>query len=504
MSQLPPSVQQWVDQTQAVIDQLRATVVAPPPPVGVIRVKVGESIQAALDLAPDGTEIRIAPGAYVVNLVLPAKKSKITLRTDLPDPPLALPWVTPALVGGKLATLTPQDPALPIIGCAPAAHDYTLRLLEIGPNLGLPDRGLVDLGQIGGPLADIPVNITVDQCYVHGSDAKGGHRGLMINGKNAIITRCYLSNFWELGRDSQAIGIASGPGPFLVESNYLEATGENMMFGGSDPVGMPGVTPSDIIVRGNYFFKPLSWKPAADGTGGRHTVKNLFELKHAARVLVEGNVFENNWTDGQAGSGIVFTVRNQDGGCPWCTVRDVVFRSNLLKNIQGFAFNVLGSDNNHPSVQAVNLLITQNLILGAGGGVQMDHGFVPTVISHNTQTGNYGTFLVLGSPMPPGSLTYTDNVTAGGLYGIAASGLVPGLPSLVAMNPDAQLHHNVIEGNLERTLSYPPGNYPIPPGSLAGKLDPSWKYLGPEASSDGAPLGVDVAALRAKIPWYAW
>ena len=27
----------------------------------------------------------------------------------------------------------------------------------------------------------------------------------------------------------------NGPGPFLIENNYLEAAGENIMFGGNDP-----------------------------------------------------------------------------------------------------------------------------------------------------------------------------------------------------------------------------------------------------------------------------
>lgn len=56
--------------------------------------------------------------------------------------------------------------------------------------------------------------------------------------------------------------------------------------------------------------KPPEWK-------GARSVKNLFELKHAKRVLVEGNVFENNWADGQTGMAIVLKSTNQGGGNPW-------------------------------------------------------------------------------------------------------------------------------------------------------------------------------------------
>ena len=31
------------------------------------------------------------------------------------------------------------------------------------------------------------------------------------------------------------------------------------MFGGADPT-IPNLVPSDIEIRDNYFFKPLSWK----------------------------------------------------------------------------------------------------------------------------------------------------------------------------------------------------------------------------------------------------
>ena len=38
--------------------------------------------------------------------------------------------------------------------------------------------------------------------------------------------------------------------------------------------------------------------------GDRWVVKNLFELKNARDVVVERNIFENNWASGQACSGV--------------------------------------------------------------------------------------------------------------------------------------------------------------------------------------------------------
>ena len=77
-----------------------------------------------------------------------------------------------------------------------------------------------------------------------------------------------------------------------IINNYLEAAGgENVMFGGADQ-SIPDLIPSDIGIRGNYFFKPLTWKKDDPSYGGKHwTVKNLFETKNARRVVIDGNLF---------------------------------------------------------------------------------------------------------------------------------------------------------------------------------------------------------------------
>ena len=58
-----------------------------------------------------------------------------------------------------------------------------------------------------------------------------------------------------------------------------------------------------------------------------NAVKNIFELKSARRLLVEGNIFENCWLAAQGGWALQFTVRNQDGAAPWSTIEDVTFEN---------------------------------------------------------------------------------------------------------------------------------------------------------------------------------
>jgi hypothetical protein len=135
--------------------------------------------------------------------------------------------------------------------------------------------------------------------------------------------------------DAQAIGGGvsnTQDGPFKIQDNFLEASGEAVMFGG----GPATMTPADIEIRGNHFWKPWQWMPGnpnfIGGTNGKpFVVKNHLELKNAARVLVEGNLLENCWGGfTQSGYGILLTPKNQHSGhsnvCPQCQVTDITVR----------------------------------------------------------------------------------------------------------------------------------------------------------------------------------
>jgi hypothetical protein len=200
---------------------------------------------------------------------------------------------------------------------------------------------------------------------IHG-DPKGGRRGVALNGRELAVINSHVSDFKEAGADSQAIAGWNGPGPIRIENNYLEAAGENVMFGGADP-SIDRLVPSDIEILRNHMSKPLRWKadhPSYEGTPW--AVKNLFELKNARRVLVDGNVLEHNWPHAQNGFAILFTVRNQDGRAPWSIVEDVIFRKNALRHVAA-GFNILGRDDNHDSGQTQRIWIHNNVMTDVGG-----------------------------------------------------------------------------------------------------------------------------------------
>lgn len=114
------------------------------------------------------------------------------------------------------------------------------------------------------------------------------------------------------------------------------------MFGGGPATG----TPADIQVSHNHMFKPLTWMKGEPGyvggtNGNPFVVKNLFELKNAQRVLLEGNIMEGSWGGfSQVGFGIVITPKNQAGKngsnvCPICQVTDVTIRYNAISHVGG-------------------------------------------------------------------------------------------------------------------------------------------------------------------------
>ena len=77
-------------------------------------------------------------------------------------------------------------------------------------------------------------------------------------------------------------------------------------------------------------------------------------------MLIEGNIFENNWLAAQGGWAIQFTVRNQDGTAPWSTIEDVTFQKNLVRH-SGSGVNILAADDPNPSQTMKRVLIRDNL-----------------------------------------------------------------------------------------------------------------------------------------------
>src|SRR5436190_523557 len=382
---------------------------------GVINVPAGGDLQAAINSAQPGDTILVQAGVtFTGNFVLPVKSgaSMITIRTSAPDSSLpdATTRIDPsyAPVLPKLKSPNRQ----PALATAPGAHHYTLMGLEFPST----DQGYYIIVQLGdgstaqNTLAMVPHDLVVDRVYVHGDVTYGQKVGITLNSASTTVTNSYVCEIKAPGQDSQALAGTNGPGPFVITNNYLEAAGENVLFGGADP-GIPNLIPSDITFRGNYLAKQVIWRSQT-----QWSVKNIFELKNAQRVLVDGNVMEYNWVSGQVGYAVVLTPRNQDGKCPWCIVQQVQFTNNLVRH-SASAINILGADNLQPSGTVNTITIRNNLFEdvsssaygGSGRFMMIGAGAVNVTVDHNTVLQDGATALYgYGAPMP--GFVFTNNI----------------------------------------------------------------------------------------------
>ena len=299
-----------------------------PPSGQTIAVPANGNFQAALDAAQPGDVIQLQAGAtFTGPFILPNKQGagwiyiQSSALGSLPPPGTR---VSPAQ-----ASLMPRIQSgnifYPAIVTAAGAHHYRFVGIEITTSFAETSStisSLISLESFNGQteLGQVPTDIVFDRCYMHGTPTGNVRRGIGMQSARTAVIDSYLADFHEVGADSQAIAAWNGPGPFKIVNNYLEAAGENVMFGGAD-ASIANLVPSDIEVRQNHFSKPLSWRVVDPGYAGiPWQVKNLFELKNARRVLIEGNIFENSWGEAQSGFSVLFTVRNQNGTAPWSTV----------------------------------------------------------------------------------------------------------------------------------------------------------------------------------------
>ena len=352
-----------------------------------------------------------------------------------------------------------------------------------------------------------------------GDATVGQKRAIAANATNVSIINSDIRDIKAVGQDSQAICAWSSPGPFTIRNNYLEAAGENIMFGGAD-TNISGLVPSDITVEDNFFTKNPSWR------GTTWTVKNLFELKNARRVLVRHNIMQFNWSGAQAGYAIVLTPRSQNGTNPWAVVDTVEFSGNVLAH-SGSAFNILGHDDIAASGELAHLQIRDNLVLdidgslwgGAGTFAQIGGEPADVTIDHNTivHSGNVVTFYsgtyinssgakVTGGPVT--GFVFTNNLLHHNAYGIFGSSKGSGNVSIAYYAPGAVVQRNVMASDKNRASGYPADNqFPtiavynsnfLNAAAQDYRLRSGSAYRG--ASLDGRDLGCDFAILPVQAP----
>lgn len=201
-------------------------------------------------------------------------------------------------------------------------------------------------------------------------------------------------------------------------------------------------------------------------SGPTWSVKNLFELKNARRVLVDGNILEYNWPNAQAGPSILFTVRTEDGAAPQAVVEDVTFSNNILRHAAA-VFNILGQDGNPTAHgQTQRILIRNNLCYDIGGPwggngtlLLMTGAARHIAFEHNTSL-QRGTLAQIAGPLHTG-FVFRNNIVRNGEYGFKGDGTGTGNSAIEAFFVDPAKNvaftGNAIIGGEARW--YPAGNF---------------------------------------------
>jgi hypothetical protein len=460
-----------------------------------ITVKRGGDFQSALDRAAPGDTILLEAGAtFKGAFKLPNKQGSefITIRSSAPDSqlPKAGERIDPARFASALPKVESDVRGEPAIMASGGAHHYRFIGVEFGPT----PAGLYNIIQLGTgeerKIDDLPHHIEFDRVYVHGDPSIGQRRGIAANGRFVIIKNSYISDIKLKGDESQAVAVWATDGPVEITNNYLEAAGENILFGGAG--SYLKLVPSNCVVKGNHLNKPTEWRNQG------WVVKNLFEVKNGSRIKVTNNNMTNNWGMAQDGFAVLFTTRADNGNAS--IVEDVEFENNTVRN-SACAVNVLGEEGGGGH----RLTIRNNLFANINGHDWNGAGhFLKSsdwdglTIQNNTiiQTGSITS--AYGKPVT--DFVFRDNIVFNNEYGFFGDNLGSGSKAIDTYFPNSSISNNVIIGG--DPSQYRGKNFTVNSSDKVGFVDAvngNFRLRGESPyinkGSGGKPIGANIAAM---------
>lgn len=442
-------------------------------------VHAGDDLQAALNAANCGDELVLDAGAtFTGEFIVPATpcSQQILVRGPLTGlPPGVRVQQSQAHLMPTLQTNVDGYGAT-VLSFADGASNWYFAGINFTAATGITGVwDLIEMGGVATSLSQLPQHIVFDRVLVHGNDQ------MCVRGfdANAIGFALINSQVWDFStnyQDTQDVLAYNSPGPFLISNNFLEATGENVMFGPGPSI--PGIVPSDATITRNYFHKQLSWQ--GQPAGQPYDVKNDLEIKAAQRVFVDSNVFDVTFTSAQN----EFTIMNCSlGGGVTCT--DWTLTNNIFEHGPEVIV-VAGST----PVTGQRVLFRNNLGIDINNSYGCCYGVFAQVagtsnvtMDHNTvlNTPYYMRSTFFGDPPPSTDVyfTLTNNIVYGPL---AANSLDQGAV-LAAFPGNANISYDVFVGD------WWPNNGPgLTPGSpLYPPSDSLWTPTSKAAPVAGQP-----------------
>jgi hypothetical protein len=295
-----------------------------------------------------------------------------------------------ATSGGAAITATSVGLGPLAIANTNLPHHWRIAGLEFVDQNDSPNYNMLVLGSGNetSVLVGVVNHIEVDHNYFHDTPGhtNGPTRAIADNGAYNYFHDNYIAGM--RGGEAQAIGGWGSPGPTAIINNFLEAGGENTLYGGNGSgSGTPNANKQFI---GNYYYKPPTWKrttntdapsgscwwdnydpnhsggewyldsntstqyqcqsnftwaSTASSPVGTITVKNGGEHKNGQKFLYYGNLFNFIWASAQSGQ--AFNINQEAGSGPGLSNDHITVQNNQMTNV--YQFTLMGSSCNQPS-----------------------------------------------------------------------------------------------------------------------------------------------------------
>jgi len=324
----------------------------------------------------NGTPVTFGSGGLQLGGTLPAplQQDVIYYVTNLSGNTFKIA----ATPGGPAITLTTVGTGMISVSNANVPHGWKFSGIEFAPTTGTFLFSVIAAGNGSETSQYSMVNhFEFDRIWCHdfSNGQNGPRRCIADNAQFLYVHDSYISGMKDVNSDAQGIGGWGSLGPTAVVNTFIEASGENILYGGSYPTYYP-LANQNKTFTGNYLYKPFVWKYASStgapsgtclfdsagidsahvggefyvdtmasqaytcnagtwattgSTPNHYGVKNIFEFKSGRNFLLTGNLMQGSWTDQQAGQALTF---NQfEGSGPGIANDHITLTANKVVNV---------------------------------------------------------------------------------------------------------------------------------------------------------------------------
>ena len=229
-------------------------------------------------------------------------------------------------------------------------------------------------------------DVIFDRCWIHGYGfPERIYAGALIRGTRVSIVNSTIDYIrsWHLVEDgtnniqfgtyfTNLVVDFTDAKQFKLENNDIEALGVALFAQDSNA----RVT-EDVVLRRNHIVVSDEVRYRSDGANpkmdGHYYIHRMpFEVKQVKRLLIEGNVFEGQYTDNSPpGPGVLLYLRGSLQGADGPNgVQDALVRDNIFRNSSG-AIQVVGEDDipQQGGLGTRKLTFQNNLIYDIDAGI---------------------------------------------------------------------------------------------------------------------------------------